>query len=155
MTTDVIVGFPTEDDLAFQRTLDAIDEAGVRSMVVLTWRYAAAVRSFLAQTAACRPFAGRARFVSGGLLGGHFATPWRLERGPLVDLGPHVLDLLDAALGPIRAVQAHGQLLGWVSLDVWHDGGAISQAAMCATVPLPRISSAAISDRVPSEPTPI
>jgi len=120
-----------------ERLVDAIDEAGVRSMVLLTWRYAAAVRSFLAQTAAWRPFAGRARFVSGGLLGGHFATPWRLERGPLVDLGPHVLDLLDAVLGPVRAVEAHGQLLGWVSLDVWHDGGAISQAALCATVPLP------------------
>jgi threonylcarbamoyladenosine tRNA methylthiotransferase MtaB len=29
VTTDVIVGFPTEDDAAFQRTLDAIDAAGI------------------------------------------------------------------------------------------------------------------------------
>ena len=29
VTTDVIVGFPTEDELAFQRTLDAIDAAGI------------------------------------------------------------------------------------------------------------------------------
>ena len=120
-----------------ERLVEGIDAAGVRSMVLLTWRYAAAVRSFLGQTPACRPFAGRARFVSGGLLGGHFATPWRLERGPLVDLGPHVLDLLDAVLGRITTVEAHGDLHGWVSLDVWHDTGATSQAAMCATVPLP------------------
>src|SRR5205807_6678382 len=29
VTTDVIVGFPTEDGDAFQRTLDAIDAAGI------------------------------------------------------------------------------------------------------------------------------
>ena len=29
LTTDVIVGFPTEDDVAFERTLDAIDAAGI------------------------------------------------------------------------------------------------------------------------------
>src|SRR5262249_26292622 len=29
VTTDVIVGFPTEDEQAFQRTLDAIDAAGI------------------------------------------------------------------------------------------------------------------------------
>ncbi len=29
ITTDVIVGFPTEDEQAFRRTLDAIDEAGI------------------------------------------------------------------------------------------------------------------------------
>ncbi len=29
LTTDVIVGFPTEDDAAFQRTLDAVDAAGI------------------------------------------------------------------------------------------------------------------------------
>ena len=30
-----------------------------------------------------------------------------------------------------------------------------SQLRFCSSVPLPRISSAAISERVPSEPTPI
>ena len=29
LTTDVIVGFPTEDEAAFQRTLDAVDAAGI------------------------------------------------------------------------------------------------------------------------------
>jgi predicted dehydrogenase len=107
-------------------------------MVLLTWRYAEPVRSFLAEARAQAPFGGRAVFISGGLLGGPFATPWRLERGPLVDLGPHVIDLLDAALGRVTAVDAHGDLLGWVALDLHHESGAISQAAMCATVPLQR-----------------
>jgi predicted dehydrogenase len=92
------------------------------------------VRSFLADAVGLEPFAGRALFVSGGMLGGHFATPWRLERGALVDLGPHVIDLLDAALGRVTSLEAHGQLLGWVALDLHHEGGAISQASMCASV---------------------
>src|SRR5204863_9001795 len=29
VTTDVIVGFPTEDEPAFERTLDAVDAAGI------------------------------------------------------------------------------------------------------------------------------
>jgi threonylcarbamoyladenosine tRNA methylthiotransferase MtaB len=32
LTTDVIVGFPTEDDDAFRRTLDALDAAGITSV---------------------------------------------------------------------------------------------------------------------------
>jgi predicted dehydrogenase len=128
---------PIADGLdAAERLVEAIDEAGVRSMVVLTWRYTPVVRSFLADAVSLAPFAGRALFVSGGMLGGHFATPWRLERGALVDLGPHVIDLLDAALGRVTSVEAHGQVLGWVALDLHHDSGAISQASMCASVPV-------------------
>ena len=58
------------------------------------------------------------------------------KRGPLVDLGPHVIDLLDAALGRVTSVEGRGELLGWVALDLHHEGGALSQGAMCATVPI-------------------
>jgi predicted dehydrogenase len=71
--------------------------------------------------------------VSGALLGGIFATPWRLERGPLLDLGPHVVDLLDASLGTVTGVRAHGDLHGWVGLLLEHEGGAVSEASLCAT----------------------
>ena len=125
---------PIAGDLAGAEALaDAVDRAGVASMVVLSWRYSAAVREFLAGAPSVGAFGGRGVFVSGALLGGPFATPWRLERGPLLDLGPHVLDLLDAALGPITGVRAHGTLLGWVGLLVDHEGGAVSEASLCAT----------------------
>ena len=39
------------------------------------------------------------RRLAAGLV---FATPWRVARGALLDLGPHVLDLLVTALGPSR-----------------------------------------------------
>lgn len=115
------------------RLADAVGESGVGSMIVLSWRYADSVRAFLEQAASFAPFGGRGAFVSGALLGGMFATPWRLERGPLLDLGPHVIDLLDASLGPVTGVRAHGDLLGWVGLLLEHEGGAVSEASLCAT----------------------
>ena len=129
---------PIADDLAAaERLAAAVDEAGVPSMVVLSWRYARAVRDFLDQARSFDALGGRAIFVSGALLGGPFATPWRLERGPLLDLGPHVLDLLDAALGPITSVKAHGDPLGWVGLLVEHKGGVVSEVSMCASSGIP------------------
>ena len=125
---------PIAADLpAAERLAGAIREAGVRSLVVLSWRYSAAVRSFLERSAGFGALGGRGHFVSGALLGGMFATPWRLERGPLLDLGPHVIDLLDAALGRVTAVEARGDRLGWVGLLLEHEGGAVSEASLCAT----------------------
>src|SRR5262249_2367150 len=50
---------PIADRLAAaERLVAAIDEAGVRSMVVLTWRYTPVVRSFLADAVSQEPFAG-------------------------------------------------------------------------------------------------
>ena len=77
------------------------------------------------------PIGARATFVNGMLLGGMFATPWRLKQGPLLDLGPHLLDLLEACLGPIEAVTARGDPHGWISLILEHQGGLISEATIC------------------------
>lgn len=104
--------------------------AGVPSLVVLSWRYAASVRAFLQQTGAAAPLGGRGIFASGAALGGPFATPWRLQQGPLYDLGPHVLDLLDAAIGPIVDVRAAGDPLGWITLACTHGSGATSSASL-------------------------
>ena len=37
VTTDVIVGFPTEDEAAFKRTLDAVDQAGITRVHVFPY----------------------------------------------------------------------------------------------------------------------
>ncbi len=113
-----------------RRLTEAIDAAGVGSQIVLTWRYAAAVRSFLAEVAAVEPVGGRAHFFSGAGLGGPFATPWRLDGGMLLDLGPHVIDALDAALGPVVGVRAHGDLGRWVGLLLEHESGACSEVSI-------------------------
>jgi predicted dehydrogenase len=125
---------PIAGDLgAARRLADLVGEHGVASQVVLSWRYSAAVRAFLADAKGFDAIGGRGAFVSSAFLGGPFATPWRLERGPLLDLGPHVIDLLDAALGTVVAVRAHGNPTGWVGLLLDHDGGRSSEASLCAT----------------------
>jgi predicted dehydrogenase len=118
------------DVASAQRLVDAIDEAGVASQVLLSWRYTDATRDFLSDAADFGAIGGVGRFLSPGLLGGMFATPWRLERGALLDLGPHVFDLLDAALGPVVDLQASGRLDRWISVALEHDSGVTSTAIM-------------------------
>jgi predicted dehydrogenase len=77
---------------------------------------------------------GRAWFVSDAFLGGPFAHGWRLERGALLDVGPHAVDLLDAALGPVVAVRAAGDRHGAVHLLLEHERGATSSVTLCCRV---------------------
>jgi predicted dehydrogenase len=126
---------PLAEDLqGAERLAASIEEAGVPSMMFLTWRYLDTARKFLEQVPALDPLGGVAHFLTGAFLGGPFATPWRLERGAWLDLGPHVLDFMDAALGPITEVRAMSSARGWVSLALTHATGASSAAAMCASV---------------------
>jgi predicted dehydrogenase len=124
---------PIALDLGHAKELaSVIADTGVPTQLVLTWRYVQRVRSFLDAVHQSEPLGGRGHFLTGGLLGGMFATPWRLDRGPLWDLGPHVIDLLDAALGPIDEVTARGDLHRWVDLHLVHASGIVSQASITA-----------------------
>jgi len=117
-----------------RRLVDAVGEAGVRTVVVLTYRFSTGVRQFLDEAAALDAFGGRGCFLSGAFLGGPFATPWRLEHGALLDVGPHVVDLMEGALGPVAAVRARGDPQGWVGLLLEHQGGATSDVSLsCRT----------------------
>ncbi|MBA2889315.1 putative dehydrogenase [Nonomuraea soli] len=114
-----------------ERLAGVIAETGVASQMILTMRYARATRDFLAACRSIEPLGGQAISVSGALLGGDFATPWRLERGAILDVAPHVVDLMDAALGTITAVRAHGDPLRWVGLLLEHESGAVSEVSLC------------------------
>ena len=46
-----------------------------------------------------------------------------------------MLDLLDAAMGRIEAVEASGDSTRWLSLVTRHEGGAIGQVALSITTP--------------------
>jgi predicted dehydrogenase len=120
------------DLAAARRLVDAVEDANVGSQIVLTWRYATPMRAFLDEVAASEPIGGRGHFISGALLGGPFATPWRLQHGPLLDLGPHVIDALDAALGAVVRVRAHGDPRRWVGLLLDHESGIASEASLSA-----------------------
>ena len=131
----VLLDKPVGSDLAEAEALAAaIDDAGVVSQVILTNRYFDATRSFLAEAATFDSYGGRASFFGNGCVPGtYFATPWRVAEGGLIDLGPHVLDSLDAALGPITGIEARGDVHRIVLLECEHENGRVSQAALSAT----------------------
>ena len=120
------------DLVAAERLAEVVEETGVPTQMVLTWRYAPAVRALLEAVAGTRPIGARGWFLTGGMLGGPFATPWRLEQGPLLDIGPHVLDLLEAALGRVVGIRAHGDAHRWVGLQLDHESGTTSEASLTA-----------------------
>ncbi len=129
---------PLAGNLADAEELIAvIEETGVPSLVNLTYRFFENVRRFVTDAQAFEPFGGRFTFISGALVEGPFAFGWRLERGALLDLGPHVLDLAQATLGRITRVRAHGDPMRWVGLLVDHEGGRTSEISISGTTGLP------------------
>ena len=117
-----------------QRIADAVTANGVGSIVVLTYRFAQVVRDFLAEARTFDAHGGRACFISGAFLSGAFAGGWRLELGALLDVGPHILDLVEAALGPIADIRGAGDPQQWISLVLTHESGAISDVTLsCAS----------------------
>jgi predicted dehydrogenase len=118
---------------------DAVAAAGVVSAVLLTMRYDPDVIEWLTAARTAGGWAtGNAQWYGGALLAGRFShSPWRHERGGLLDVGPHTFDVLDAALGPITDVLAatHGDH------DVWHvllahENGVTSTASISLALPV-------------------
>ncbi|MFN0145226.1 MAG: Gfo/Idh/MocA family protein [Dehalococcoidia bacterium] len=118
-----------------ERLAAAVREAGVPSMLMLSYRFGSHVRAFLERAADFGAVAGRATFLGGGFLpGSPFATGWRLEQGALLDLGPHMIDLMEATLGPVAAIEAAGALKV-VNLLLRHESGATSTVALSGALP--------------------
>ncbi|MFF3946277.1 Gfo/Idh/MocA family protein [Streptomyces sp. NPDC001902] len=130
---------PLGPDLASARAVaEAVAEAGVVSQMVLTKRYQAETRAFLRRAREAEVTGARSCYLHGAFLGGEFATGWRLEQGALLDLGPHLIDLLDAAVGPITSIRATGDPRRWVEITCEHENGAVSQASLSGSVRLPK-----------------
>jgi predicted dehydrogenase len=119
------------DPAGAQSIVAAVRDTGVGTLLMLSNRFNPGLDTFLASARAIEPFGGRGSFISASFMGGPFATGWRLERGAVLDIGPHLLDLLDAALGEIVDVRASGDPLGWVSIVCEHATGATSSGSMC------------------------
>jgi predicted dehydrogenase len=127
----------TVDDAA--RLTDAVAEAGVASILMLVMRFSPETRQWLREITEVGGWrAGNARWLSGALLGGPFAaSPWRHDEGSLTDIGPHVVDVIDAALGAVTDVLAARRS----EPDVWHlilahEGGATSASTLSMSLPV-------------------
>jgi predicted dehydrogenase len=123
---------------AAERLAAAVAETGVISQMVLTNRYGPRGRAFLAEAEGFEVMGARCASLSGAMLGGSpFSTPWRRRHGALLDGGPHLLDLLEAAVGPIEELSGRGDPLRWTSLTCRHAGGQVSEVSMSVALPLP------------------
>jgi predicted dehydrogenase len=126
---------PMAGDLAGAEQLaEAVQLSRVVSQIGLAWRYAAHVRRFLAaDVTRVKPDGGAGRLVSGSHGPSGSVPAWRIGRGVLRDQGVDLLDLLEATLGPIVGVQAHGDRRGWIGIMLDHQVGRSSEASMSAT----------------------
>lgn len=140
----VICEKPLAADVAGARAVaDAVRTAGVVSSMVLILRHDPGVRSWLAgfpSVPAPADTTGTARWLSGSLLGGPYArSRWRAEagNGAALDLGPHVVDLLDSALGPVTEVEwAHHREPDLWRFGLLHAGGARSTSVLSLRLPV-------------------
>jgi predicted dehydrogenase len=132
----VLVEKPIGVDVAdARRVADAVLEAGVPNLVGLTYRYAPGVRAFLDAAPSFGALGGRGVFLSGAYLpdSPYHGSGWRAERGAVFDVGPHVLDVLEQALGPAVDVRARGGG-AWAEVTMVHEGGAVSGATISCSV---------------------
>jgi len=119
---------------------DAADAAGVASVVFFTHQFNTEIRAWLADE--------RARGADGGWSGGvavwlgaalqpdsPFNTPWRRDKGGLWDLGPHVVAMLWACLGPVTSVTAVAGGTDVTHLVLRHSGGVSSAATVTLSAP--------------------
>jgi len=118
--------------------VDAVARAGVASLMVLTFRYGAETRAWLAEVHRLGGWeGGAARWFSGTLLDAKYENSrWRHDGGALADIGPHVFDLLDAALGRVTDVldaRRTGTDLWHVTLG--HENGRVSTSTLSMHTP--------------------
>jgi len=127
------LAFTVEDAAAIAA---AADQAGVTTQLMLTYRFTRPVRDFLAATDGTTVRHVRTAFVTAGALAGSpFATPWRQLAGSAVlDVGPHALDLAEAAAGRITEVRA-AESGGVVAISTTHYGGAVGHVTLSVTTP--------------------
>ena len=113
--------------------VDAVDRAGVASLVFFTNRFCPPAERFLTEAGAQGGWEGArlttfaSIFQPGNPYG---ASPWRREHGGLWDIGPHALAQLLPVLGPGAEVTALPGPRGAVHLLLRHESGAVSTLAL-------------------------
>lgn len=135
----IILEKPIADSVeTAERLVDAVEQAGVASLVVFIRRFAPETVQWLDDVQGQTWAGANARWLSGALLGGKYSgSAWRHAGGALVDVGPHVFDLLDAALGPVvDVVAAHHGVADLWTVVLAHESGATSTSSLSMFMPV-------------------
>ena len=117
--------------------VEAVERAGVASVVFFTQRFQPEVRAWLAEAKTRGGWAGGVSAWLGSALAesNPFNTPWRQDRGGLWDVGPHMVSLLWASLGPVTSVTADPGPADVTHLVLHHQGGATSTTTVTLSAP--------------------
>ncbi|MER7912647.1 Gfo/Idh/MocA family oxidoreductase [Streptomyces sp. NPDC096068] len=146
----VLLDKPVATTVAGAREVaDAVEAAGVASVVFCTLRFAEPTASWIEERAAADGwFLGEAHWL-GSLYGSgstseYAASPWRREKGGLWDVGPHVLSVYLPVLGDVTEITAAPGPGDTHHLVLRHASGASSTATLTLSAP-PEAAEAALA----------
>ncbi|MFJ5830163.1 Gfo/Idh/MocA family protein [Streptomyces sp. NPDC093089] len=146
----VLLDKPVATTVAGARTVvDAVDAAGVASVVFCTLRFAEPTARWIDEQAAAGGwFLGEAHWLGSlygpGSASAYAASPWRREKGGLWDVGPHVLSVYLPVLGDVTAITAVPGPGDTHHLVLRHASGASSTATLTLGAP-PAAAEAALT----------
>ncbi|MFJ4845818.1 MULTISPECIES: Gfo/Idh/MocA family protein [unclassified Streptomyces] len=127
----------TADDA--RRVAEAVEKAGVASVVFFTLRFAPHSAAWIDERAAEDGwFTARADWLGSVFTSGdspYANSPWRREKGALWDVGPHALSVLLPVLGDVTALTSAQGPGDTVHLVLRHASGASSTATLSLTAP--------------------
>ena len=125
------------DLAAADAVVEAVDRAGVSSLVFFTARFTGHVATFLRDVAG-RSWEGGRSTHGGSIFGSgnpYGSSPWRREKGGLWDVGPHALALVLPVLGPVRDVAAMAGPRPTTHVLLRHESGAVSHLTLTVDAP--------------------
>ncbi|MFD8975889.1 MULTISPECIES: Gfo/Idh/MocA family protein [Streptomyces] len=137
----VLLDKPVATTVAGAREVaEAVEKAGVASVVFCTLRFAEATARWIEErTAAGGWFLGEAHWLGSlygpGSTSAYAASPWRREKGGLWDVGPHVLSVYLPVLGDVTAITAVPGPADTHHLVLRHSSGASSTATLTLSAP--------------------
>lgn len=131
---------PVAQDAAACRELEAhVRRAGVEATVFLSRLWDPARQAWLAQAAASPPWETISYdWVSAGMRPGMPGVRgWRKNVGPLLDVAPHIVSIVEYVAGPVVAVDAATtDQQGRVLLTLRHAGGCVTTARLDLFAPV-------------------
>lgn len=117
--------------------VEAVDGAGVATVVFFTSRFQPETRAWLTQVTSQSGWMGGSAAWLGSAMrtSSPFNTPWRQVKGGLWDVGPHAVGMLWAALGPVTRVTADHGLADITHLVLHHASGVTSTVTVTLSAP--------------------